>query len=94
MAIKTPLVTNQPEIGELIRELRVETGLTQEEYGASLGVNYVTISRWENGHAKPSPLAIQKIEAQLWRIGDRRRDLLERYLKKDTGVQRHVETNN
>ena len=82
MAIKTPLVTNQPEIGNLIRELRMETMLTQQQFAASLGFSYPTISRWENGHTKPSPQAIQKIEKQLRRIGDRRQDLLERYLVK------------
>jgi transcriptional regulator with XRE-family HTH domain len=81
MAIKTPLVTNQPEIGILIRELRLETGLTQEKFGASLGVSYPTVSRWENGVAKPSPLAIQKIEKRLRQIGDRRKDLLDKYLR-------------
>lgn len=80
MAIKTPLVTNQPEIGHLIYELRLETGLTQEKFAALLGVTYPTISRWENGHAKPSPLAIKKIEAQLWRIAPYRKDLLKRYV--------------
>ncbi len=81
MAIKTPLVTDQPEIGKLIRELRIEIGLTQEEFGAALGFTYPTISRWENGWAKPSPLAIHKIERQLRQIGERRRDLLEQYLR-------------
>ena len=81
MAIKTPLVTNQPEIGKLIRELRIETGLTQEKFGAVLGVTYPTVSRWENGLAIPSPLAIKKIEKQLRQIGERRKDLLEQYLR-------------
>lgn len=90
MAIRTPLVTNQPEIGYLIRELRIESGLTQEKFAASLGVTYPTISRWENGHVKPSPLAIRKIETQLQRIGDRRQDLLERYLKKQPNNSAHV----
>ncbi|MEI2578695.1 helix-turn-helix domain-containing protein [Scytonema sp. PRP1] len=30
-----------------------------------LGVTYPTINRWENGHTKPSPLAMQKIEEML-----------------------------
>ncbi len=81
MAIKTPLVTNQPEIGKLIRELRLETGLTQEKFGAALGVTYPTVSRWENGLATPSPLALQKIEKQLRQIGKRRKDLLKLYLR-------------
>lgn len=80
MAIKTPLVTNQPEIGNLIREIRLENMLTQAQFAASLGVTYPTISRWENGQVKPSPQAIKKIEKQLRQIGERRQDLLQQYL--------------
>ena len=48
----------QPEIGKLVRSLRLETGLTQEQFAAQLGVTFPTINRWENNRAKPSPLAI------------------------------------
>ncbi|NEO29626.1 MAG: helix-turn-helix transcriptional regulator [Symploca sp. SIO3C6] len=81
MAIKTALVTKQPEIGQLVRELRLSTELTQEKFAAALGVTYPTISRWENGHTKPSPLAIQKIELHLRRMGEQGRYLLQRYLE-------------
>lgn len=73
------LPMNQPEIGKLIRALRWETGLTQEQFAARLGVVYPTVNRWENGHVQPSPLAIQKIEDLLQEIGDRGQDLLERH---------------
>lgn len=53
---------NQPEVGKLIRELRLTLGLTQEQLAAALGVTYSTINRWENGRSKPSPLAMEKIE--------------------------------
>ncbi|MEW6499732.1 MAG: hypothetical protein AB1589_45810 [Cyanobacteriota bacterium] len=36
------------------------------------------MNRWENGHAQPSPLAMEKIASQLQRLGDRRKDLLQR----------------
>ncbi|MBD2520116.1 helix-turn-helix transcriptional regulator [Nostoc sp. FACHB-973] len=62
MTIKKPLVINQPEVGKLIRELRGITGLTQEQFAASLGITYSTVNRWEKGRAKPSSLAMQKIE--------------------------------
>ncbi len=65
MIIERPLVINQPQIGKLIRELRLATGLTQEKFAVKLGVTYPTINRWENGHTKPSPLAMQKIEEML-----------------------------
>jgi transcriptional regulator with XRE-family HTH domain len=65
MIIERPLVINQPQIGKLIRELRLGAGLTQEKFAVKLGVTYPTINRWENGHTKPSPLAMQKIEEML-----------------------------
>ncbi|WP_300000599.1 helix-turn-helix transcriptional regulator [Anabaena sp. AL09] len=46
--LKRPLVVKQPEIGGLIREFRLLTGLTQEQFGAYLGVTYATVNRWEN----------------------------------------------
>jgi transcriptional regulator with XRE-family HTH domain len=71
---------NQPQIGKLVRELRLLMGLTQEQFAAELGVTYSSINRWENGRSKPSPLAMQKIEEMLRLRGDRGKDLLERYL--------------
>jgi len=71
---------NQPSIGKLIRELRLTTGLTQEQFAAEMGVTYSSMNRWENGRSKPSPLAMQKIEALLKQMGDRGKELLERYL--------------
>ena len=75
MIIERPLVINQPQIGKLIRELRLATGLTQEKFAVKLGVTYPTINRWENGRTKPSPLAMQKIEEML-----KHRDLYDQNL--------------
>jgi putative transcriptional regulator len=52
------------------------TGLTQEKFTARLGVTFPTINRWENGRAKPSPLALKKIEELLWSLGEQGKDLL------------------
>ncbi|MCP2731221.1 helix-turn-helix domain-containing protein [Limnofasciculus baicalensis] len=78
MAIKTDLVTQQPEIGQLIREIRLTTGLTQQKFGDVLGFSYPTISRWENGLTTPSDLAIHKIELHLRRMGERGQSLLKK----------------
>lgn len=80
MTIKKPrIVIEQPEIGNLIRELRLLAGLTQEQFAAQLGVTYPTINRWENGRAKPSPLAMQRIEAMLMVRSKQGRDLILKY---------------
>ena len=64
------------DISQRIRELRGRTGLTQEKFAARLGVTFPTINRWENSRAKPSPLAMQKIEELLRSMGERGSDLL------------------
>lgn len=69
----------QTDIPRLVRELRQRTGLTQEKFAAKLGVTYPTINRWENGRAKPSPLALKQIEDLLRGLGDRGKDLLREF---------------
>ena len=49
----------------LIRGLRKRMGLTQEKLAARLGVAFPTLNRWENGHTRPSPLALRQIESLL-----------------------------
>jgi putative transcriptional regulator len=80
MTIKKPLAINQPEVGQIIHDLRLAFGLTQEQFAAQLGVTYSTINRWENGRSKPSPLAMEKIEQKLDEMGDKAQDLLAKYL--------------
>ena len=69
----------QVDIPRLVRELRERTGLTQEKFAAKLGVTFPTINRWENGRAKPSPLALKQIEDLTQSMGESARDLLEIY---------------
>ncbi len=70
-------MNTQTDIPLLIRELRERTGLTQEKFAAKLGVTFPTINRWENGRAKPSPLALKQIVELLRSMGDRGEDLLK-----------------
>lgn len=51
-----------------IRELREALRLTQEEFARELGVSFTTVSRWENGHGKPSPLAQRQLQELLDRV--------------------------
>lgn len=69
----------QADLSRLVRELRERTGLTQEKFAAKLGVTYPTINRWENGRAKPSPLALKQIEDLLRGLGKRGQDLLQEF---------------
>ncbi|WP_404790101.1 multiprotein-bridging factor 1 family protein [Altericista sp. CCNU0014] len=64
------LGVQQPAIGQLIRELRQTLGLTQEKLAAQLGLTFPTINRWENGHAKPSRLALRQIDTLLRQMSE------------------------
>jgi len=75
-------------MSQVIRELRERTGLTQEKFAAKLGVTFPTINRWENGRAKPSPLAMAKIEELIRSMGDGNIDLL----KRDSDIQKQGES--
>lgn len=53
---------NKPTIE--IKSLRQRLGLTQVEFGAAIGVDPITVSRWERviNPTKPSKLARRRIE--------------------------------
>ena len=72
----------QADVPRLIRNLREQTGLTQEKFALKLGVTLLTINRWENGRAKPSPLAMQKVEELLRSMGDKGESLLSEFFGK------------
>ncbi|PSN15275.1 transcriptional regulator [filamentous cyanobacterium CCT1] len=59
------LPRQQPEIGQLIRDLRQAIGSTQAQFADALGVSFSTLNRWENGHMQPSPLALRQVESVL-----------------------------
>ncbi len=41
------------KLGENLRRLRKERGLTQEQFSTAIGVSFQAVSRWENGTAYP-----------------------------------------
>ena len=49
------------DIGENIRRIRTEHGLTQEEFGEIAGVSSMAVSQWENGRAVPRMGSVQRI---------------------------------
>jgi DNA-binding transcriptional regulator YiaG len=69
----------QPEVGQLVKELRQLLDLTQEELANSLEVSFSTISRWERGKAKPSSAASKLIETKLTELGERGEELLTKH---------------
>src|SRR5262249_1761273 len=45
------------QMGDLVRALRQELKMTQEEFAHELGITVGTVNRWENGRFRPSKLA-------------------------------------
>jgi len=41
----------------VIKKVRLELKLSQQQLALALNVSYSTINRWENGHVEPSNLA-------------------------------------
>lgn len=81
--LKTPLVITQPMLGKLIRELRQLMGLTQKQFAAELGVVYLTINRWENGHVTPSPMAMKLLEQKLNQIDEHSQARISKYFSSE-----------
>jgi len=46
---------------EILKNIRKELNITQEELARDLNVSFSTLSRWENGHNSPSKLARMRI---------------------------------
>jgi putative transcriptional regulator len=47
---------------DMIKKLRTQLGLTQEQFAAKVGVTFTTVNHWEAGRSRPSPLAWREIE--------------------------------
>jgi len=46
----------------LVKEVRRQLALSQEDLARELGVSYATVNRWENSQAKPSKLARAQLD--------------------------------
>ena len=55
----------------LVKEVRDQLGLSQEDLARELGVSFATVNRWENGRGTPSPLAMRHIEELMERTEEK-----------------------
>ena len=51
------MTIDENKFSELVKEVRKQLGISQEELAHKLGVSFSTINRWENCKTKPSKLA-------------------------------------
>jgi len=49
----TDMSNSEEQIAQHVLEIRLEMGLTQEQFAAKLGVSFPTVNRWENKKTKP-----------------------------------------
>lgn len=47
----------------LLSDIRGQLTMSQEDLARQLGVSYATVNRWENGHSRPSKLAVAQLNA-------------------------------
>jgi putative transcriptional regulator len=52
-----------PDYPTLVKEVRRQLVISQEDLARELGVSYATVNRWENCQAKPSKLARAQLDA-------------------------------
>jgi type I restriction enzyme M protein len=58
------------EIADVLKNLRANLGLSQEELASRLGVAFSTLNRWENGKSMPRGKAMQAISALMTEVSE------------------------
>lgn len=48
-----------------LEEFRLENRISQQKLAEMLGVSYVSVNRWLNGHAKPNKIQVYHIKKLL-----------------------------
>ena len=51
------MISRERDYPALVKEVRKQLAMSQEDLARELGVSYTTINRWEKGVSKPSKLA-------------------------------------
>jgi len=51
------MVTGSEKFPELVRKVRKQLEISQEDLAHALGVSFATVNRWENAKTSPSKLA-------------------------------------
>ena len=54
-------IDNQ-NLSELVKEIRRQLSLSQEDLARKLGISFATVNRWENDVVKPSKLAKAQLD--------------------------------
>ena len=57
------MAINEQNLPELVKEVRKQLALSQEDLARELGVSFATVNRWENGKSRPSKLARAQLDS-------------------------------
>jgi len=57
------MVEKKTNYRALVKEVRAQLGISQEDLARELGLSFATINRWENGQVQPSRLARNHFQA-------------------------------
>jgi len=60
---------------DLINQLQVRLDVNQAKLAKKIGTTKLSLSRWKNGHHKPSPMAVNLLKQAVLDLGDRGKDL-------------------
>ena len=47
----------------LVKEVRSQLAISQEDLAREIGVSFATVNRWENGQSRPSKLAKVQLDS-------------------------------
>ena len=56
------MAIDDQSLPELVKEIRRQLSLSQEDLARELGISFATVNRWENGLVKPSKLAKAQLD--------------------------------
>lgn len=56
------MAIDEQSLSELVKEIRRQLSLSQEDLARALGISFATVNRWENGLVKPSKLAKTQLD--------------------------------
>lgn len=56
------MAISKPSVRALVRKLRGQLHLTQEQFAQKVGVTYSTVNHWENGKRAPQPFLLRRLQ--------------------------------
>lgn len=56
-------MSSEQDLPTLVKDVRMQLSLSQEDLAREIGVSFATVNRWENGLVKPSKLAKMQLDS-------------------------------